>query len=249
MSPTRHITTAREFMAINQAFALLPPLHQRVLKEHLAGISFLDDMPNTALTSIVESADSVRRYHITFRAAILKQTVSEWLAEKERTCFIPDSSGTSISFIAGNLNAIVYVLLHETTHVVDGSLDIFHDTSKGFANQFTGGVWADRLTFATPDSLLNKNRFRRGGKPLPYSSTIAIYKALQQTPFVSLYSTSSWSEDLAECLTVYHLTKKMKQPFKLQLSNNGKVIFSNEPLKNSKVTQRMKSLEMFYSKS
>lgn len=248
MQPTEHILTAQERDAVTAAFKLMPPLHQRVLKEHLAGISFLDNMPNTALTSMVVSADSVRRFHITFRAAILKQTISEWLTEKERTCFIADSSTRLVSLYAGKLNAIIYVLLHETTHVVDGSLDLFHDPAKGFARQFTNGVWQDRITLVNGDSLLNKNRFHRG-KPLPYNNAVALYSALQQTPLVSLYSTSSWSEDLAECLTVYHLTHQLKQPFKLVVSDNGKVVFINEPLKLSKVSGRMKNLRIFYTKS
>jgi len=92
MSPRQHQLSPAERLIVERAFAALPPLHQRVLKEHLRSISFLDNMPNTALTSIVNTADAFRLYDITFRAAILRQNVSEWLTEKERACF--DAKGS-----------------------------------------------------------------------------------------------------------------------------------------------------------
>ncbi|WP_207632675.1 hypothetical protein [Foetidibacter luteolus] len=246
MHPYEHLLTQEERQAVVQAFELLPPLHQRILKEHLEGISFLDSMPNTALTSTIESGDSVKRFHISFRAGILKQTISQWLTEKEATCFTENNGDYKAHYNAGSMNAIVYVLLHETTHIVDGSLDIFHHSDGGFAKTFTGGVWKDRVSLETTDSLLSKNHFRRG-KLYPYTLATSVYNRLQQTPFVSLYSTSSWSEDLAECLTVYHLTRRLKQPFQLFVSKKGKTIFSYEPVKNKRVFARMKALEQFYA--
>ena len=81
-------------------------------------------MPNTALTSTINPDDSFRLFDITFRAGILKQNLSEWITEKERTCFDTTGSNISVSIEAGTLDAMTYVLLHETTHVVDGSLEI-----------------------------------------------------------------------------------------------------------------------------
>lgn len=49
----------------------------------------------------------------------------------------------------------------------------------------------------------------RSGKPVLISSAPKVYEALKETPFASLYSMASWHEDLAEMLTIYHLTQKM----------------------------------------
>jgi hypothetical protein len=57
-------------------------------------------------------------------AAILHQNVSEWLTEKERTCFESGDPHLKISVEAGTLDAMLYVLLHETIHVVDGALGL-----------------------------------------------------------------------------------------------------------------------------
>jgi len=247
MSPREHSMTPEESAAVAAAFEKLPPLHQRILKEHLEGISFLDDMPNTALTSIVVTGDSIRRYHITFRAATLHQTISEWLTEKENTCFSSTDTGIHVTVHAGDQPAIIYILLHETTHVVDGSLALFDKPDNSFKRNFTNKIWKSRSTMAFRDSLLETNHFRRGGRVYPISVARNLYGALERTAFVSLYSTSSWSEDLAECLTVYHLTQLLKQPFRIMVSRCGKTIFAYEPAKKRRVFQRMKMLSFFYT--
>ena len=246
MSPREHPMTPEESAAVTAAFKKLPPVHQRVLTEHLEGISFLDDMPNTALTSIVMTGDSIRRYHITFRAATLHQTISEWLTEKENTCFSPDDTNIHVAIQAGDQPAIIYILLHETTHVVDGSLALFDKPDSSFKRNFTDNVWKSHSTMAFRDSLLETNHFRRGGSVYPISVAGNLYGSLEKTPFVSLYSTGSWSEDLAECLTVYDLTQVLKQPFRIIVTRVGKTVVAYEPAKNRRVWQRMQLLTLFY---
>src|SRR5947209_6470943 len=51
--PTPHILAPEERDELSRAFEALPPLHRRVLSERLRSVSFLDGMPNTALTSTV----------------------------------------------------------------------------------------------------------------------------------------------------------------------------------------------------
>jgi hypothetical protein len=58
MDPTNHELTTVEKAKIEDAFKLLPPLHRKILGRHLHSISFMDNMPNTALTSPVESKDN-----------------------------------------------------------------------------------------------------------------------------------------------------------------------------------------------
>jgi hypothetical protein len=247
MSPKEHVVTPEEMAAVTAAFNQMPPLHQRILTEHLEGISFLDDMPNTALTSTVLSSDSVRRYHITFRTAVLHQTISQWITEKEKTCFSLDDTSIHVTIQAGNEPAIVYILLHETTHVVDGSLALFDGLGSNFKRNFTAGVWTSHTTMLSHDSLLLTNHFRRGGRVHPISEACGLYGALAKTPLVSLYSTSSWNEDLAECLTVYHLTEVLGQPFKILVTKAGHPIMAYEPVKNKKVWRRMQFLSFFYT--
>lgn len=252
MAPVNHELTALEVVKIEKAFASLPPLHQKILKGHLHSISFMDNMPNTALTSPVESPDSTKAFNITFRAGILHETISEWATWKDRTCYQASTTpGYEISIEAGNLDAIVYVLLHEATHVLDAVLEItppVQDRSDLVKpTPLTEGVWY-KMNVPTEkyiDSLLEKTRFR-SGKLVPIESASEIYMALQKTPFVSLYGMASWSEDFAELATIYHLTKKMNQPFSVSVSNNKRELTRFEPMKNKLVKRRLKQLALLY---
>ena len=107
MSPNVHLLTATERRLVVNALAALPPLHQRVLKAHLRSLSFLDDMPNTALTSTVEPKGPGPLFDITIRAGVLQQTASEWLTEKERTCFTATDSTIQVAIEAGVRPALV----------------------------------------------------------------------------------------------------------------------------------------------
>lgn len=252
MNPTNHELTAIEKEKLNKAFSVLPPLHQKILKKHLHSISFMDNMPNTALTSPVQSSDSVKMYNITFRAEILHQTISDWTTWKENTYYVKSANNEyQISIDAGSLDAIVYILLHEATHVVDGVLNLTpHLDEKDVwigSKAFTQNVWDNynKPSENVINSLL-ETTFFRSGKPLAISKAPDVYKALQKTPYVSLYGTASWFEDLAETLTIYHLTTKMNQPYKVLVTKNGVPISSYEPAKNRNVKKRQNYLDIFY---
>ena len=254
MKPVNHELTKTEKEKISKAISILPPLHQKVLKEHLHSISFMDNMPNTALTSLIENSGSRKKtFNITFRAEILNETISKWATWKENTCYSrSENNDYQVVIEAGEMDAIVYVLLHEATHVVDMVLNItppMDDTKhvREAQTPFTVGIWynfKEPLGDAT-NSLLETTRFR-SGEVLPISSAPDVYKALQETPFPSLYSMASWHEDLAEILTIYHLTQKMGQPFKICAKQNNIDIIIYEPFNNSKVVKRQNNLAMFY---
>ncbi len=64
-------------------------------------------------------------YNITFRAGMLHETISEWATKKENKLFDrAENSVYTVSIEAGTLDAFIYVLLHEATHVVDAVLKI-----------------------------------------------------------------------------------------------------------------------------
>lgn len=258
MSPRQHQLSPAERLTVENAFAALPPLHQRVLKDHLRSITFLDNMPNTALTSTVNVDDAYRLYDITVRAEILHQNASEWLTGKERGCFKTQGSSLSISVEAGTLDAIVYVLMHEGTHVVDGALGLLPVNEPGrklsessTANPFISGVWSESTIFAPPyrNTMLDSTRFRQGGKVLSLNQAEAVYESLGKTPFASLYGTSSQHEDLAEYLTIYHFTQKLKLPFRVIIHNKDKEVFVYEPFKSKQGRSRIKYMKLFYAHS
>jgi hypothetical protein len=117
-NPTAHVLTAGERQKVIRAFAALPPLSHRILRERLRSFSFLDGMPNTALTSTVNPDEPYKLFDVTIRAGILNEDVSEFLTQKERTCFETANSSLNVSIQGGTLDAIVYVLLHEATQTM-----------------------------------------------------------------------------------------------------------------------------------
>lgn len=252
MNPVNHELTAVEQAKVDKAFAILPPLYQKILKGHLHSISFMDNMPNTALTSPVERPDSIKMFNITFRAGILNETISEWATQKEYTCYDRSANpDIEISIEAGTLDAIQYVLLHEATHVLDAVLNITpHPEERGALvdpTPYTKGIWYKMNVPTEPfiDSLLEKTRFR-SGKTLPIGLAPEIYKALRKTPFASLYGMASWFEDLAELATIYHLSKKMNQPFRVVVKKKDLELIKFEPMKNKGVKKRLALLALFY---
>ena len=257
MSPTEHVLTNTEREKIATAFALLPPLHQRVLKERLKSISFLDNMPNTALTSAFNYEEKYNLYHITFRAGILNETISQWLTWKENTCFDTAHARTRVHMEGGQMNALVYVLLHETTHVVDGTLAIAGKREgkllePSTAPDFAAGIWEEKgwnvLLPSMRDTLLQQISYRTG-KRQPIDSAIAVYHALQKKPFVSLYGSCARSEDVAEYVTVYHLTHMLKQPFAIVVTKDDKTIFEYAPMQSAIVQERVGQMKYYYEGS
>lgn len=252
MNPVNHELTDIEKAKVENAFALLPPLHEKILMKHLQSISFMDNMPNSALTSPVTGNDSIKMFNVTFRANVLNETISEWATWKENTCYDGSvNSGYQIKIQAGELNAFLYLLLHEATHIVDAVLKLTPHTLDKSDNvtgtTFTDGIWDKLLTPSKiySDSLLEKTRFR-SGKSVSMKLAPAIYKRLEKTPFVSLYGMASWQEDIAELETIHHLTSKLRQPFYIQVYKNNNEIMRFEPMKNSFVRRRLKKLKVFY---
>lgn len=253
MEPSNHVLTKAEQEKVDKAFSILPPLYQKILKAHLHSISFMDNMPNTALTSSLEISDSLRQFNITFRAGILEETISEWATWKEKSLFDNTLNPTfEIQIDAGKSDAIQYVLLHEATHVVDAVLNFTPQAenvdSLVVHTAFTKNIW--RL-FNSPvakfiNPLLEKTRFR-SGKVQPIASAPEIYNALKKTPFSSLYGMASWYEDIAELISIYHLTNKLNQPFIVYIKHNNRPLVTFEPMKNKLVKRRVKNLDFLYN--
>lgn len=256
-APTPHALTNAERAKLVEAFAALPPLHKQILAAHLRSVNFLDGMPNTALTATVNPNEPYRLCDITIRASILRQNASEWLTEKEHTCFSTAGSPLSVSIEAGKRDALVYVLLHEATHIVDMCLRLTlgQQTDKQPAPGesppgFSDGVWSE-LALPAPqyrDPLRDRVRFYFGKDRLPVDQARAVYEYLRRTPFVSLYGATNSGDDLAEYAAIFHWTSVLKQPFRIVIRKQNRVVFAYEPMKSDLVCSRASHMKRFYEK-
>jgi hypothetical protein len=180
-------------------------------------------------------------FDMTIRAGIFGEDVSAFLTQKERTCFDSAGSARSVAIDAGSLDAILYVLLHEATHVVDATMGLAPAGKD---------VWTDRTT-ASPryrEPLLEGSCFRAGGRPLPVERAEALYDALRRTPFASLYGSNNWHDDVAELLALYHVAERLGQPYRIVIREGAREVYSYEPLKAAAVRARFGELDKFYDR-
>ena len=151
----------------------------------------------------------------------------------------------SVAIDVGHLDAMTYVLLHEATHIVDGSLGVIRDTAAPTEyHPLVRGVWRDRTTPADPyrQPILMDIRYRQNGHVLPVSKAPELYDALGRTPFISVYGSCNWHEDIAELLAWTELTERLHQPYRILIQKGGKVIRVIEPAKSKLVQVRLKDL-------
>jgi hypothetical protein len=195
-----HELTAAERERVAAAIAQLPPIYRATLEERLVRLSFVEGIAGmgNGLSHRLTPDDVIpAQFEMTLRVEVLNDSATTFLTHKEQFCFEPDGSGTTVRLDAGDLDALTFVLLHETTHVFELG------GRKGDVPwaSVSPDIWQDRMhpAPAFASALACQTVFRRLSK-LPIGQAADVYRSLLETPFVSLYSTSSSSEDLAEAV-------------------------------------------------
>jgi hypothetical protein len=240
-----HVVTPAERKIVADALALLTPVQREVLQKRLSAIFFVDGLPNNALTHPAGEGAPRGTYSIAVRAGVLRETASELVTRKEQRLFDTAGSDMSVAIDVGHLEALTYVLLHEATHIVDGSLGVIRDTAApSDYSPLVRGVWRDGTTPADPyrQPILMGVRYRQNGHILPISKAPELYDALGRTPFISVYGSCNWHEDIAELLAWTEVTERLHQPYRILIQKGGKVIRVIEPAKSKLVRARRKEL-------
>ncbi len=238
----------------------LPELHKKVFKERLLGIYFVDNFLGSGFAEWVLDDNKQVYCFMVFNPKVLKNNISDWITHKENTCFINDNPDISIEIDCGTAyNGFLYILLHESTHIVDYVKIITPYVEEALigilgmkieTKEFTQGIWAD---YSIPEKDYDYN-YRKsitfygfgGGPKINISDSGNVYKQLSQTPFVSIYGSKSWAEDLAEFLAFYHLTQKLNQPYTITVYKGNNPIHSYKPMESAKIKERSLIMEQFY---
>ncbi len=252
-----HRLSGKERMIFARNLKRLPPLNRKVLEERLIGLYFIDNFLGSAAADWVLDENKKLHFYIIFNPKILAMSLSEVLTWRERSCFIP-SEGYSVNVDCGRgHDGILYALLHETTHVVDYTLKITPFVEKDMApvprvseksTEFVRGIWKDIGATVTPYAYRKDLTFYGlgGGPKLHLSDAEKIYREFCGSPFVSLYGSMTWAEDIADMVTFYHLTEKMNLPYLVRLSKGKDELFRCEPMKEEAVRKRLAHLDLFY---
>jgi len=242
--PTFHELNDAERAKLLNVIQQLPPFAELALREHVRTISFFDGIAGNA-TTMKESGANSAVFNMVIRASMLNENMSEFLTRKERNCYIFDNSGIAVSVKAGTLSALVYILLHESVHVIDitnrhGESGPPRLIADGVSTQLVQGIWEDATTVvAVYRSPLLENSFFRTLRAVGIDNAEATYETLARTPFVSLYGSSNWYDDVADLVACYYLTYTLKQPYRILVTNGPETLYALSPMDSKLVEARV----------
>jgi hypothetical protein len=237
-----HALTAAERAKVEAALASLPALNRDVLEKKLHYLAFVDGIPGEG-TGLTSPAGKTGQYDITLRASIVDESLSTFLTTKEHRVFTDDGSGDTVTIKGTGTDALTYVLLHESTHVVDKSCGITTDPHS----RFTGGIWtSQREMVPALASSLAATTYFRGGHPIGVGKATAVYDALAETPFVSLYATATEQEDFAELVAWREILQQDHGDLVIEVNDaGGKSLGRWEPLTFPRVQKRFVDVDEF----
>ena len=239
-----HVVTPAERVTLENALAQLTPFQREVLQKRLHAIYFIDGLPGNALTFPDGGSTPKPMYSIAVRAGALHETVSELVTRKERTLFESAGSDLSVTVEGGTLSAIVYVLLHEATHIVDFTVGAAPTPAHpGGKHPLVSEIWQDDRTPTNEYRLpVLMSIFWRTRQAMPIAQAAELYEALSHTPFISVYSSCDSHDDLAELVAWTELTGRLHQPYRIVISNGANIVRVFEPAQSNLVRARQKFL-------
>jgi hypothetical protein len=238
-----HTLTSEERIAVEAALAALPALNKRVLDQHLHKLAFVDGIPGEG-TGLTSPNTKTGLSDITLRASVIDESLTTFLTNKERRVYTQDGSGMTVTVTGTGTNALTYVLLHESTHVLDVSCGITTDPGS----RFVQGIWTAYLSLSPSLAAITPITYFRGADHLPMAKAAGVYDALAHTPFVSLYATASRQEDLAELVAWHEIYTQDRGDLIIELKDaEGKTVNQWQPLSFPRVRERFAAVEQLLS--
>ena len=235
----------------------LPPLNIKIMKERLTAIYFVSNFSSAGCSDwLVNEYNEIYAY-IIINPAALKTSINELLTWKEKSCFIDDNSGFEIKVnVSPDQKGFLYIMLHESCHVVDYVLGITPFTEPDIKllreisqeTNFTRGIWLSYNQSSVYYESRKRLTFYQNPQ-IKISDAESIYRDMSASPFISLYGSLNWAEDLCEFLAFYHLTEKMGMNYRIEVQRKGKTSYFEEPARRKQVRERFKNLKVFYESS
>lgn len=250
---TPYTPSKEETRIIAEAFSRLPSFYETTLRTRLIAVYFLDDYPLRGTLGFVYDTRKRIYAYIALPASILASDLSSWLTRLEKSIFTGDAH---VSVRAGNAPALLYPLLHYGARILDANerltpyTDPFHATfaPPATTGPFTRAAWKE---FSVPFQHFNyAKRMYAAVAPLERArlsptNAYALYTALTNTPFVSLYGAVDWGKDFAEALTFYHLTKEEGTTYEIAVEYEGEA-HRIRPLESAYAKPRLQSIARLY---
>lgn len=255
-----------ERRAVLRELRRLPPLMQRTFQERLLGIYVVKDFLTTGMTDWALDEKNGKIYvWIVLHPDVFRLTAKDIVLKRENSAFIrngvvapPYEIETDVG---GNESALAYILLHEGVHAVDYVQRLAPYVEESVRSYQERRPQSARIVdsyWTAYDQPRSEYDFplRRdltfygfgGGPKIPMEDAQRLYEGFAKSPFASLYGSRIWAEDLAELLTMHHMTNVLKHPYEIRLreSKSGKIVFRYRPFENPIVRKRIESLNVFY---
>jgi len=240
-------------------FNLLPPYVGAVCKKRLIGIYFVNGFYGSGLTDFVLDERGEIYTILVLNPKVLQVSISELFTYKDKSCFDWENSNMDLKIdISDEYSGLLYILLHETAHIVDyvdrktpyvlpAMKELAYENENGspFIDQFWKDYRepADFITFSSRSQLKfysdNKEDLLNDGE------LVKVYNELKESPFCSLYSSINWAEDYAEYFALHHLTQNLNCNYKISIEEKGTKIFEYSPFKNDIVLSRVHKMDIF----
>ncbi len=238
----------------------LPRHFKDVLQQRLVAVYFIENLLGSGVTDYVLDDRENVYVVMLFNPAALKTDISTWMTFRENSIFIGDDPAVQIKINCGTqYSGFLYSLVHESAHAVDYAKLYTPYPEKQIKTikqikktrtPFTEDVWIDMHTPRASYDFNARNSLTfygaDGGPKTSIRDAPQIYKQLSETPFVSLYGSTSWAEDFADFVMFYHLTQVLKQPYEIQLTEKSGSVRVFKPMDSPLVQKRFPIVQKFY---
>jgi hypothetical protein len=233
---------------VQNAIEELPPVVQRLLEGSLLGVFFANDLGSSAITDVLTGPDGelVGALVVLDVAAFINRSANEWATWKENTPFIATSIMTLQAAIADpaldtRQSALQYLLLHEFGHVLTAGWATLPNWWQTLPDLRGPHPWpffdlswqmnqeGQLVPAPGQDFALRRYVAYYSGANLSTDDLLAVYAALEQTGFPSLYGATNVYDDFAESFANYVHVVLMQRHYQLRILCDGISIFEPEP--------------------
>ena len=256
-----YLPTPEEMSKLNQELALMPEALTEVLRSRLVGLYFVEGLPFSGYTSHIFGADGNVNYACFVAARSLKQSASELLEYRERTLFVDDDEGFLVKVSLDSIRSgALYVITHEAAHMLDQERRLTPGLRRAWspekdyaATPLTTGVWGESPREALPQYNFVGRRDLRfympafgEVEPLTLRSAYQMYSDLTRTPFVTLYGSTSWSEDFAELVAVWFFQERFGSILQVSVVRHGDTLVEYSPATSELAIGRLEEISILF---
>lgn len=249
---------AEEIKLFRAYLSLLPALNRKAMQRSTVAVYFVKNFVGAGMADFIVGENNEIFTILLVNPDVMKKSMEQWLCYRDESGYKKDGTKVHVEFnCGGKYRALLYLLLHESSHIADyvyratpytdpESAEIYGVNKNA---PFTYGIWLDYRKpveqYIIPDTG-RLSPYALGETVIPLSSIVMHYTKLKNTPFVSLYGSRNWSEDFADSAVVYHLTQKMKLTYTVNVYSHGEKALSYTPSSNPLVRERWKNLAFLY---